>query len=157
MNKAQIPNINYINRNEQLIIGFERMNRMKSKYIYAAIFQEEDCGYSVIFPDLDVATSGETLEEAMEMAKDALCLTLYDLEETKQPIPQATNITKLVCGVDSFATLIECDTIEYRKFFNNKAVKKTLSIPAWLNTMAEREEINFSAVLQKALKAELNI
>lgn len=130
---------------------------MKSKYIYAATFQKEDCGYSVIFPDLDIATSGETLEEAMEMAKDALCLMLYDLEERKEPIPQATDITKIVCEKDSFATLIECDTVEYRKFYDHKAVKKTLSIPAWLNTMAEREEINFSAVLQKALKAELNI
>lgn len=51
-----------------------------------------------------------------------------------------------------FATLISCDTLEYRKFYDNRAVKKTLSIPAWLNTMAEREDINFSAVLQDALK-----
>jgi len=54
-------------------------------------------------------------------------------------------------------TLIRCDTIEYRKFFDNRAVKKTLTIPAWLNTMAERQGVNFSMILQNALKAELHI
>ena len=54
-------------------------------------------------------------------------------------------------------TLIACDTVEYRRYYDNKAVKKTLSIPSWLNTMAERQDVNFSSVLQKALKADLGI
>lgn len=130
---------------------------MKGKYVYTAIFTQEECGYSVEFPDLDIATSGETLTEAMEMAKDALCLMLYDMEESGEAIPTATDITAITCEKGQFVSLIECDTIEYRRFYNSKAVKKTLSIPAWLNTLAEREEINFSAVLQRALRAELNI
>ncbi len=127
------------------------------KYLYPAVFKKEEGGYSVIFPDLDIATSGETLEEAMDMAKDALCLMLYDLEERKQPVPAASDMRKLSCPDDAFLSLVACDTMEYRRFYSSKAVKKTLSIPAWLNTMAEKEDINFSAVLQKALKAELRL
>ena len=93
----------------------------------------------------------------MEMANDALCLTLYHLEKDGKPMPAASDITSLDPGPDAFATLVPCDTFEYRKFYDSKSVKKTLSIPAWLNTMAERQDINFSAVLQKALKEELKI
>ena len=130
---------------------------MKTKYVYPAIFEKEEEGYSVIFPDLNIATSGEDLPEAVYQARDALCLMLYDLEERKAEIPEASRIQDVAASGEQFVSLVECDTIEYRKFFNSKAVKKTLSIPAWLNTLAERADINFSAVLQKALKAELNI
>ena len=129
----------------------------ESKYIYPAIFTWEDGTYSVCFPDLEIATSGESLVEAMDMARDALCLTLYELEERKEEIPAACDITEISCSPDSFTSLIECDTMEYRRYYDSKAVKKTLSIPSWLNAMAEKEDINFSAVLQKALKAELNL
>ena len=127
------------------------------RYIYPAIFTPENSAYSVVFPDLRIATSGETLVEAMDMAQDALCLMLYDMEERKADIPAASPITDLTCEPGSFTSLIECDTMEYRRYYDSKAVKKTLSIPAWLNTMAEKEGLNFSAVLQKALKAELNL
>ncbi len=130
-----------------------------AKYIFPAIFTAEaEGGYSIRFPDLECCyTSAETLEEGMTNANDVLALMLYDMEERKAEIPAASNISDVVTADGEFATLIYADTVEYRKFFDNKAVKKTLSIPAWLNTLAEREEINFSAVLQKALRAELNI
>ena len=130
---------------------------MQTKYVYPAIFEKEDSGYSVIFPDLEIATSGEDLSEAINMARDALCLMLYDMEERKAEIPPASELTEVATSGKQFVSLVECDTVEYRRFFDSKAVKKTLSIPAWLNTLAERADINFSAVLQKALKAELNI
>ena len=133
--------------------------KAQTKYIYPAIFLHEESGYSVRFPDLeDCATSGVSLEEAIEMAKDALCLTLYDMEERGETAPTPSDIEaieKSTLETGEFTTLIDCDTLEYRRFFHAKAVKKTLSIPAWLNSMAEREDINFSAVLQKALKIEL--
>lgn len=130
-----------------------------AKYVYPAVFvPEEEGGYSIYFPDLNGCyTQSQTLEEGLNMANDALCLMLYDMEERNQLIPKASNIRDVKTNGDEFATLIYCDTIEYRKFFNSKAVKKTLTIPAWLNTIAEREGINFSAVLQKALKKELNL
>lgn len=129
-----------------------------AKYLYPAVFTKEDAGYSVNFPDVESCyTSGETLQEAMEMAQDVLCLTLYGLEQDGKPIPAASAVNDVPHGENEFVSLVNCDTLEYRKFFNNRAVKKTLSIPSWLNDMAERNCINFSGVLQEALKAKLNI
>ena len=129
-----------------------------AKYLYPAVFTKEDAGYSVSFPDVSGCfTSGETLEEAVEMAKDALCLMLYELEEEGAPIPAASPVNDIPHDKDSFVSLVGCDTLAYRRFFDNKAVKKTLTIPSWLNDMAERADVNFSGVLQDALKAKLNI
>lgn len=132
-----------------------------AKYVYPAIFSPEDGGgYSVRFPDIENCfTDGNDLVEAMQMAEDVLCLMLYDLEQAGKTIPAASAAldvqSQTVQG--EFVTLIACDTIEYRKFYDNQAVKKTLSIPSWLNDMAERAEINFSRTLQDALKQQLNI
>ena len=129
-----------------------------AKYLYPAVFTPEDAGYSVVFPDLkNCFTSGATLEEAMDMANDVLCLTLYDLEQEGSAIPAASAVNAVPHAGSEFVSLVGCDTIAYRKFFDNKAVKKTLSIPSWLNDMAERADINFSGTLQEALKAKLNI
>lgn len=129
-----------------------------AKYIYPAIFAKDDKFYTVRFPDFDSCyTQGDDLQDAFDMAADVLCLTLYDMEENKENIPSASDISSVKAGENEFVTLVSCDTMEYRRFYDNKAVKKTLTIPAWLNTMSEREGINFSAVLQAALKKELHI
>lgn len=129
------------------------------KYAYPAVFTPESNGqYSVHFPDLDGCFSGgDTLPEAVEMAEDALCLTLYDKEEDHEEIPEPSDVKSIKTEGDEFVTMIACDTVEYRKFFDSRAVKKTLTIPNWLNTMAERKGVNFSATLQKALRSELGI
>lgn len=129
-----------------------------AKYVYPAIFTPEPEGYSINFPDFESCyTSAPTLEEGMEMAADVLCLTLYGLEEEGKPIPVASDLRSMKTAGEEFVSLVRCDTIEYRRFYDSKAVKKTLTIPAWLNTMAERNGVNFSMVLQTALKQELNI
>jgi predicted RNase H-like HicB family nuclease len=129
-----------------------------AQYAYPAIFTQEDGGYSVMFPDIrNCFTSGETLPEAIEMAEDVLCMMLYDKEEAGEPIPAPSDIRQLTAEENSFLSLVSCDTIEYRKFHDNRAVKKTLSIPSWLNDMAERAGVNFSGTLQEALKQQLNI
>ena len=132
-----------------------------ARYVYPAIFtQEEEGGYSIRFPDLENCfTDADGLIEGMQMANDVLCLTLYDMEQNQKKIPAASEMADIqkIAKEDEFVTLIVCDTIEYRKFFDNKAVKKTLSIPSWLNDMAERAGINFSGTLQEALKHQLNI
>lgn len=129
------------------------------KYIYPAVFAKDGDFYIVKFPDIEGCyTQGETLSEAVEMAEDALCLMLYDYEEEGKKIPEPSDIKKIkVSSNDDFVSLVSCDTLEYRKFYDNKAVKKTLTIPSWLNTMSEKEGINFSSVLQNALKKELHI
>lgn len=128
------------------------------KYVYPAIFTKEEEGFSVLFPDLkNCFTQGDDLQDAYEMAEDVLCMTLYDLEESNSPIPSPSLPTRLTLTSSQFAALIGADTLEYRRFHDNRAVKKTLTIPAWLNTIAERSGINFSSVLQDALKERLNI
>ena len=129
-----------------------------AKYIYPAIFSKEGAFFTVRFPDLESCyTQGDSLQEAYEMASDILCLTLYNLEEDKGNIPNASEMSDVKAGVGEFVSLVACDTLEYRQYYDKRAVKKTLTIPAWLNTMSEREGINFSAVLQAALKRELKL
>ena len=129
-----------------------------AKYVYPAVFTPEEGGYTVAFPDFESCyTEGDTLEEAMAMANDVLCLTLYDMEETGKEIPTPSPIKEVKTEGEAFASLVRCDTIGYRKYFDNKAIKKTLTIPNWLNTIAERQGVNFSMILQNALKKELNI
>ena len=130
-----------------------------AKYAYPTIFTQEDNGmYSINFPDFESCfTQGDNLQDGLEMASDVLCLTLYDLEEKNDEIPFPSNPLGIKPNSISFIALVSCDTLEYRKYYDNKAVKKTLTVPAWLNTMAEREGINFSQVLQSALKDTLHI
>ena len=129
-----------------------------AKYIYPAIFKKEGAVFTVRFPDFESCyTQGDSLQDAYEMASDVLCLTLYNFEEEKESIPTASEASAIKTENGEFVSLVVCDTLEYRQYYDNKAVKKTLTIPAWLNTMSEREGINFSAVLQAALKNALNI
>lgn len=130
-----------------------------SKYVFPAVFQKDGDCYLVNFPDIkNCYTDGENIAEALEMANDVLCLMLYNLEEKNEPIPSPSNIKDIeLPNEDSFVSLVSCDTLEYRKFYNNKAIKKTLTIPTWLNTMAEKNNINFSAILQSALMEKLGL
>lgn len=130
-----------------------------AKYAYPAIFTEEETGgYSVVFPDIDGCfTCGDTLPDAMEMAEDAMCLMLYDKEEDGEPIPPPSDIKSIQACTDGIVSLVCCDTIAYRERYDNRAVKKTLTIPNWMNTLAEAAHLNFSGVLQEALKEKLDI
>lgn len=129
------------------------------KYVYTAVFSpNENESYTVTFPDIKgCITEGKTLDEAISMANDALCLMLYDMEESKKAIPSATKPDKVKAPEGGFCSVISADTETYRRYYNNKAVKKTLTIPAWLNERAEEAHINFSGVLQSALKEQLHI
>ena len=129
-----------------------------AKYAYPAIFTKEDNAYSVIFPDISgCVTSGDSKADAIEMAEDALGLLLCEFEDDKSDIPEPSEPKDIDVDENSFVTLIACDTIEYRKTYDNKAVKKTLMIPNWLNTKSERAGLNFSQILQEALISKLNI
>ena len=97
------------------------------------------------------------LTDALEMAKDVLALRLCDYENCHKALPKASLEQNFVLKEGQIISLVSADTVEYRKMWDSKAIKKTLTIPAWLNTLAERNEINFSAILQKALKDELKL
>jgi len=129
------------------------------KYTYTAIFTPEENGlYSVNFPDIQGChTSGDNIADAVYMAQDVLCLTLYDLEQDMKPIPVASRPHDIKTTGYQFTSVIAVDTEAYRRYYENKPVKKTLTIPMWLNERAERENINFSGILQEALKSHLHI
>ena len=127
--------------------------------LYPAIFSSDgNNGYTVTFPDLiGCVTEGDTLEEAVKMAEDALGIYLYTLSEEGEPFPEATNPINLKCAKDEFINIVTWDEKEYLKKTDNKAIKKTLTIPSWLNYKAEEHKINFSQVLQKKKKKELDL
>lgn len=128
-----------------------------TKYIYPAIFSKDEEGYLVHFPDLEKCyTRGDTLEEAMEMAEDVLSLVMYEYERRMKMIPEPTPIKQIQTKACEIVSLVMGDTLEYRKRYNNKAVKKTLTIPEWLNEEASAAGVNFSLVLQEALMKILN-
>ena len=131
---------------------------MNDKFFYPALFhKEDDGGFWVSFPDIpECLTQGTDMSQAYEMAVDALGLALADrIKENNVPVP--TSIDFLVIAENSYPVIIAFDLLEYKKKHSSRAVKKTLTIPEWLNDEAIKKNINFSAVLQEALKAQLGI
>ena len=124
-----------------------------SRYAYPAAFTPEENGqFSVNFPDLDGCyTCGDDMKDALIMAEDVLAFTLYDYEKEGKEIPEPSAPGDLTLEKNEFVNYVACDTLEYRKMHNNKAVKKTLTIPEWLNESAMAMGLNFSQVLQDAL------
>jgi predicted RNase H-like HicB family nuclease len=129
------------------------------KYAYTAVLTPEENGaFSVHFPDIESCyTCGDDISDAVYMAQDVLNLTLYDLEQDEMPIPKASKPGDIKISGEQFTSVIAVDTEFYRRFYENKSVKKTLTIPMWLNERAERANVNFSGILQEALKAHLHI
>ncbi len=130
-----------------------------SRYAYPAVFTpEKEGGYSITFPDLEGCyTCGDNLPDSLMMAEDALALVLYGYEADGRAIPSPSTAANIPLADGEFVNFIACDTLTYRKMYNNKAVKKTLTIPEWLNEAASEAGVNFSQVLQDALKARLNL
>ena len=137
--------------------------------IYPAIFyKEETGGYSVIFPDLNhLATCGDTMQEAMEMAVDCLAGYLFTekLDGNELPMPTPLEQIDPYCEdmddedkkTERFVNMISVDVEAYAAQHFNKAVKRTVSIPLWLNNRAIAKKVNFSKLLQQALIKELKV
>jgi predicted RNase H-like HicB family nuclease len=130
----------------------------KDSYIYPAIFEYEEEGISISFPDLPGCFScADTDEAAYFMAKEAMGLHLKGMEADSDEIPEPTSLKDIKVESNQKAVLIQIDMPAVRKAVDNVSIKKTLTIPQWLNTIAVRENVNFSQVLQEALKDYLNI
>ena len=129
------------------------------KYIYPVIFRPAENGYYAInVPNLPgCLTQGKSLQDAFDMVQDAIALWICDAEDNNESIPSPSNIHEIVRDEVEFVSLISVDTTEYRAIIDNKAVKKTLTIPSWLNRAAEKQHLNFSQILQEALKERLHI
>lgn len=136
--------------------------------VYPACFFKEENGYSVIFPDLNwLATCGDTQEQAMEMAVDCLAGYLFMCKREQEAVPEASAVESVdikavaeeleLAAKDCFVNMVSVDMEEYAKKHFEKAVKKTLTIPAWLNKAALEKNINFSQVLQEALIQKIKV
>lgn len=127
------------------------------KLFYPALFHKaEEGGFWVSFPDIpECLTQGDDMTQAYEMAVDALGLALTSREEEHQALPTASDPTEIHPESDAFLVVIEFDMLAYKKRTNSRAIKKTLSIPEWLNEAAIAMDINFSQVLQEALLAKI--
>ncbi|MCM1287184.1 MAG: type II toxin-antitoxin system HicB family antitoxin [Clostridium sp.] len=130
---------------------------MKTELFYPAVFQtEDDGGFSVFFPDIDGCnTCGDNLNDAYEMASDALGLVLSYMDENNEIIPEPSTPNNLVLDEGQFVVLIKFNMLEYLKKNNSKSIKKTLTIPEWLNEEALRCNINFSQALQEVLMEKI--
>ena len=130
---------------------------MDGRMFYPAIFQpEEEGGFSIYFPDVEgCITQGDSMAESYEMAFDALGNMLSYLEDSGKEIPNPSEPQEIKLVKDQFLVVIEFNMIEYKKKNDSRAVKKTLTIPSWLNELAIRQNINFSQVLQEALMSRL--
>ena len=128
------------------------------KLIYTAVFEPHDTdeGYTVTVPDLlGCVSEGDDLSQALDMITDAACgWILGELEEGKS-IPEPSNFFDIKLDAeDSFKSIISLDIDAYAEKYGRKAVRKNITIPAWLNTYGEKNHINFSKVLQDALLKE---
>ena len=131
------------------------------KLTYPAIFYpcEERSGYTVEVPDLPGCVSeGKSLAEAILMAEDAACGWVLDELEDGNPAPACSKPSQIVPETpDGFVSMLVLDMDAYAEKYGDKAVRKSLTIPAYLNTIAEKRGINFSQVLQDALKQKLHL
>lgn len=134
------------------------MNKLPDTYAYPAICTHYDNGaISVWFPDLDVATDGDDQEHALRMGRELLGLVMVGLEDDGDPIPAPSNIADLTLSPDQYTMMVDVYMPSIRMATVNKSVKRTVTLPAWLNAKAMECGINFSQVLQEALKEKLHL
>lgn len=130
---------------------------MKNTY---PIIMTQGKEYIVVYiPDFNINTQGENITDAIEMARDAIGIMGIDMQDDGEKLPDASDFAKIQAKApdNSIVSLVDVDFAEYRRQNDLRTVKKNCTIPSWLNFEAERAGINFSAVLQAALKRELHI
>lgn len=131
---------------------------MKDRYIYSAIFNYAEDGISVSFPDLPgCLTCAEDTDTALSRAKEALGLYLYDCEECGDMIPEPSDFKTFELEKGDIPVVVDVYMPAIRSRIKKATTKKTLTIPTWLNIEAEHAGINFSQVLQEALKQRLGV
>ncbi len=127
------------------------------KNTYPIILTPEEKGFTVFIPDFQINTQGENLTHAIEMARDAIGIMGIDMEDDGKSLPTPSYIDSFNTKNGDIISLVDVDFTEYRRQNELRTVKKNCTIPGWLCYEAERANINFSQVLQTALKHELHI
>ena len=127
------------------------------KTAYPIVLIPDKVGFVVYVPDFDINTEGDTMAEAIEMARDAIGVVGIDFEDDGKDLPVPSNLKDIKTKENEIVSLVDIDFTEYRRKNDTRAVKKNCTLPSWLNEKAEAACINFSSVLQEALKQKLNI
>jgi predicted RNase H-like HicB family nuclease len=133
---------------------------MKASYVFPAIVEwvPEDQVFDINFPDLEECfTFAESDEDVIRSAREVLELCLYDREERQESIPTPTGFRELNLNAGESVLMVDVWMVPVRDRFANKAVKKTLTIPKWLNDIAEENKVNFSQLLTSSLKEYLGV
>lgn len=127
------------------------------RYFYPAVFTyDEEQEIAVVFPDLDVATSGVDDKDALMSARELLGCVMFGLEEDGVAIPEPTPLNRIPLEANERVQMIDVYMPSVRMAQVNRAVSRTVTLPAWLNAAAQECNINFSQVLQEALKNQLH-
>lgn len=121
--------------------------------IYLVVFKEEKGQYLAKIPDFDIEVKGASLEETILSARSAIAKRLFSDESY---LYSANKSMKYECAEDEFVALIDIDLVKYRRKYDNRRIRKNLTIPNWLNEEAEKQDVNFSRVLEEAIKRKLN-
>ena len=134
------------------------------KTVYPAIFTKTDECYLIEVPDLEILTQATDMENAIEMARDAISITIVSMEDIKQDIPTPSSIECIDAAKGTFAdegkgfvSMVDIDTADYRRRIDTKPVRRNVSLPSWLNYEVNEAGINVSRFLQDALVEKLNI
>ena len=127
------------------------------KNSYPIILTPDAGGYVVEIPDFAIGTQGDSIPEAMEMARDAIGLMGIDMEDHGKSLPIPPTLESVSKGPGDIVTLVDVDFTEYRRQNDMRSVRRNVSLPCWLNAAAEKAGINVSAVLQAALKQQLHL
>jgi len=127
------------------------------KQVYPIILiPEAEGGYSVEIPDLNIGTQGESVAECIDMARDAISLWGICEQDMGKEIPEASNLTP-AHAPEQIVTLVDVDFDAYRRANDMRTVRKNVTLPSYLNEMAEKAGVNFSLVLQEGLKQRLGV
>lgn len=138
------------------------VNEMRT--VYPVFFTKADDVILVEVPDLEILTEGKDMNNAIDMARDAIELKCVSLEDAKEEIPFPSDISKLDVKKGTFAaegdtivSFVDIDSAEYRRKTDTKTVRRNVALPSWLNYEAERAGVNVSRILQDALIAVLGV
>ncbi|MDO4290821.1 MAG: type II toxin-antitoxin system HicB family antitoxin [Eggerthellaceae bacterium] len=132
--------------------------KKKDRYFYPAVFtHEDDCEVAVEFPDLGVATSGLDDDDALLSARELLGCVLCGMEEDGEVIPAPTPLSQVKLAPGESTVLVDVYMPTVRLAQSNKAVNRTITLPAWLNALAVERGVNFSQTMQSALRAQLGV
>lgn len=134
------------------------------KKMYPVIFTQVKDGYLIEVPDLEILTEGTDMENAIDMARDAISITIVSMEDNNEIVPNPSKVENVDITKGTFfkngrgfVSIVDANIEEYRRKVDTKPVRRNVSLPSWLNHEVNAAGINVSRVLQDALIDKLNI